>query len=92
MFRPTLFRKLSLDSNEASYGLDRSRRASLSAEQRRKLSMLRTASIPTPLTPVSHIYHLVPCPRNCCAQVFIRLGPRAGCNVRALMRQLSGHC
>ncbi|VVC90210.1 unnamed protein product [Leptidea sinapis] len=48
----------------------RSRRASLSAEQRRKLSMLRTSSIPSPLSPVSHIYHLVVCPRKCCNQKY----------------------
>ncbi|XP_030027923.1 uncharacterized protein ZK1073.1 isoform X4 [Manduca sexta] len=51
MFRPSLFRGLSLDDSHSGYELDRSRRASLSAEQRRKLSMLRTSSIPSPLTP-----------------------------------------
>ncbi|KAJ2939579.1 hypothetical protein O0L34_g14292 [Tuta absoluta] len=52
MFRPSLIRGLSCDYADSSrYGLDRSRRASLSAEQRRKLSMLRTNSIPAPLTP-----------------------------------------
>ncbi|KAJ0180158.1 hypothetical protein K1T71_004749 [Dendrolimus kikuchii] len=52
MFRPTLFRGLSADSADISkIELDRSRRASLSAEQRRRLTMLRTSSIPTPLTP-----------------------------------------
>ncbi|XP_013189035.1 uncharacterized protein ZK1073.1 isoform X4 [Amyelois transitella] len=56
----------------------RSRRASLSAEQRRKLSMLRTNSIPSPLTPVSHIYHLVPCPRNCCTQKYVVSTDRSG--------------
>uniref|UniRef100_UPI00200DEECB NDRG family protein n=1 Tax=Escherichia coli TaxID=562 RepID=UPI00200DEECB len=51
MFRPTLFRGLSADAPDVSdYGL-RSRRASLSAEQKRRLSMLRTSSIPTALTP-----------------------------------------
>ncbi|XP_038210778.1 uncharacterized protein ZK1073.1 isoform X2 [Zerene cesonia] len=51
MFRPNLFRGLSVDSADSGdYNLDRSRRASLSAEQRRKLSMLRTSSIPTPLS------------------------------------------
>ncbi|OWR49075.1 hypothetical protein KGM_211387 [Danaus plexippus plexippus] len=68
MFRPSLFRGLSSESSDG-YDLDRSRRASLSAEQRRRLSMLRTASVPSPSTPVSHIYHLVPCPRKCCHQV-----------------------
>ncbi|CAG9560143.1 unnamed protein product [Danaus chrysippus] len=67
MFRPSLFRGLSADSSDG-YDLDRSRRASLSAEQRRRLSMLRTASVPSPSTPVSHIYHMVPCPRKCCHQ------------------------
>ncbi|XP_037874892.1 uncharacterized protein ZK1073.1 isoform X3 [Bombyx mori] len=52
MFRPTLFRGLSVDSADLSgYELDRSRRASLSAEQRRKLSLLRTSSIPSRLKP-----------------------------------------
>ncbi|VVC90216.1 unnamed protein product [Leptidea sinapis] len=51
MFRPTLLRGVSVDSAESSYDFDRSRRASLSAEQRRKLSMLRTSSIPSPLSP-----------------------------------------
>ncbi|XP_023937843.1 uncharacterized protein ZK1073.1 isoform X4 [Bicyclus anynana] len=53
MLRPTLFRGLSQDSanDSAAYELDRSRRASLSAEQRRRLSMLRTSSIPAALTP-----------------------------------------
>ncbi|XP_061709577.1 uncharacterized protein ZK1073.1 isoform X4 [Cydia pomonella] len=52
MFRPTLIRGASADLPDVSgYGLGRSRRASLSAEQRRKLSMIRTASIPSPLTP-----------------------------------------
>ncbi|XP_028160190.1 uncharacterized protein LOC114352714 [Ostrinia furnacalis] len=49
MFRPSLIRGASVDS--ADYGVGRSRRASLSAEQRRRLSMLRTSSIPSPLTP-----------------------------------------
>ncbi|CAH2107798.1 unnamed protein product [Euphydryas editha] len=54
MFRPSLFRGLSTDSaDSAGYELDRSRRASLSAEQRRRLSLLRTSSIPTSLSPVS---------------------------------------
>ncbi|KAJ8732319.1 hypothetical protein PYW08_015049 [Mythimna loreyi] len=70
MFRPSLVRGLSVDSADVSgYAVDRSRRASLSAEQRRKLSLLRTSSIPSPLTPVSHIYHMVPCPRQDCNQV-----------------------
>ncbi|XP_072940368.1 uncharacterized protein ZK1073.1 isoform X4 [Epargyreus clarus] len=52
MFRPSLFRGLSVDAADtSSYGLDRSRRASLSAEQRRKLSMLRSSSIPLPMSP-----------------------------------------
>ncbi|XP_073951018.1 uncharacterized protein ZK1073.1 isoform X4 [Choristoneura fumiferana] len=52
MFRPSLIRGLSAEVPDVSgYGLGRSRRASLSAEQRRKLSMLRTSSIPTALTP-----------------------------------------
>ncbi|CAH2074960.1 unnamed protein product, partial [Iphiclides podalirius] len=68
MLRPKL-RRLSTDSADLSdYELARSRRASLTAEQRRKLSMLRTSSTPQPLSPVSHIYHLVPCPRQCCHQ------------------------
>ncbi|XP_061378099.1 uncharacterized protein ZK1073.1 isoform X3 [Danaus plexippus] len=50
MFRPSLFRGLSSESSDG-YDLDRSRRASLSAEQRRRLSMLRTASVPSPSTP-----------------------------------------
>ncbi|XP_013189021.1 uncharacterized protein ZK1073.1 isoform X2 [Amyelois transitella] len=79
MFRPSLFRGLSLETPDVtSYGLARSRRASLSAEQRRKLSMLRTNSIPSPLTPVSHIYHLVPCPRNCCTQKYVVSTDRSG--------------
>ncbi|XP_050672636.1 uncharacterized protein ZK1073.1 isoform X3 [Leptidea sinapis] len=56
----------------------RSRRASLSAEQRRKLSMLRTSSIPSPLSPVSHIYHLVVCPRKCCNQKYAVSTDRSG--------------
>ncbi|XP_061378100.1 uncharacterized protein ZK1073.1 isoform X4 [Danaus plexippus] len=56
----------------------RSRRASLSAEQRRRLSMLRTASVPSPSTPVSHIYHLVPCPRKCCHQKYVVSTDRSG--------------
>ncbi|XP_023937839.1 uncharacterized protein ZK1073.1 isoform X1 [Bicyclus anynana] len=80
MLRPTLFRGLSQDSanDSAAYELDRSRRASLSAEQRRRLSMLRTSSIPAALTPVSHIYHLVPCPRNCCNQKYVVSTDRSG--------------
>ncbi|XP_053602144.1 uncharacterized protein ZK1073.1 isoform X3 [Plodia interpunctella] len=79
MFRPSLFRGFSLETPDVtSYGLARSRRASLSAEQRRKLSMLRTASIPAPLTPVSHIYHLVPCPRKCCDQKYVVSTDRSG--------------
>ncbi|XP_041975958.1 uncharacterized protein ZK1073.1 isoform X4 [Aricia agestis] len=49
MFRPSLLRGRSVDSEPME--LDRSRRASLSAEQRRRLSMIRSASIPQPLTP-----------------------------------------
>ncbi|KAM3961952.1 uncharacterized protein ZK1073.1 isoform 2-T4 [Aphomia sociella] len=79
MFRPSLFRGLSLDSADVTnYEIARSRRASLSAEQRRKLSMLRTSSIPAPLTPVSHIYHLVPCPRKCCYQKYVVSTDRSG--------------
>ncbi|XP_061709578.1 uncharacterized protein ZK1073.1 isoform X5 [Cydia pomonella] len=79
MFRPTLIRGASADLPDVSgYGLGRSRRASLSAEQRRKLSMIRTASIPSPLTPVSHIYHLVPCPRKCCSQKYVVSTDRSG--------------
>ncbi|XP_052751081.1 uncharacterized protein ZK1073.1 isoform X3 [Galleria mellonella] len=79
MFRPTLFRGLSDDSADVTnYEIARSRRASLSAEQRRKLSMLRTSSIPAPLTPVSHIYHLVPCPRKCCYQKYVVSTDRSG--------------
>ncbi|XP_039748620.1 uncharacterized protein ZK1073.1 isoform X2 [Pararge aegeria] len=80
MLRPTLFRGLSQDSgsDSAAYELDRSRRASLSAEQRRRLSMLRTSSIPAALSPVSHIYHLVPCPRNCCNQKYVVSTDRSG--------------
>ncbi|XP_050672628.1 uncharacterized protein ZK1073.1 isoform X2 [Leptidea sinapis] len=68
----------SVDSAESSYDFDRSRRASLSAEQRRKLSMLRTSSIPSPLSPVSHIYHLVVCPRKCCNQKYAVSTDRSG--------------
>ncbi|XP_059061396.1 uncharacterized protein ZK1073.1 [Achroia grisella] len=79
MFRPTLFRGLSVDSADVTnYEIARSRRASLSAEQRRKLSMLRTSSIPAPLSPVSHIYHLVPCPRKCCYQKYVVSTDRSG--------------
>ncbi|XP_045520514.1 uncharacterized protein ZK1073.1 isoform X2 [Pieris brassicae] len=79
MFRPTLFRGLSAESADSTaYHLDRSRRASLSAEQRRKLSMLRTSSIPTPLSPVSHIYHMVHCPRKCCNQKYVVSTDRSG--------------
>ncbi|VVC90215.1 uncharacterized protein ZK1073.1 isoform X1 [Leptidea sinapis] len=78
MFRPTLLRGVSVDSAESSYDFDRSRRASLSAEQRRKLSMLRTSSIPSPLSPVSHIYHLVVCPRKCCNQKYAVSTDRSG--------------
>ncbi|XP_061378098.1 uncharacterized protein ZK1073.1 isoform X2 [Danaus plexippus] len=77
MFRPSLFRGLSSESSDG-YDLDRSRRASLSAEQRRRLSMLRTASVPSPSTPVSHIYHLVPCPRKCCHQKYVVSTDRSG--------------
>ncbi|XP_063531941.1 uncharacterized protein ZK1073.1 isoform X1 [Cydia strobilella] len=51
MFRPTLIRGASADLPDVSGYGGRSRRASLSAEQRRKLSMIRTASIPSPLSP-----------------------------------------
>ncbi|XP_035459095.1 uncharacterized protein ZK1073.1 isoform X3 [Spodoptera frugiperda] len=79
MFRPSLIRGASVDSPDVSgYGLARSRRASLSAEQRRKLSMLRSSSIPSPLTPVSHIYHLVPCPRKDCNQKYVVSTDRSG--------------
>ncbi|XP_050342642.1 uncharacterized protein ZK1073.1 isoform X2 [Nymphalis io] len=79
MFRPSLLRGLSTDSaDSADYELDRSRRASLSAEQRRRLSLLRTSSIPTPLSSVSHIYHLVPCPRKCCHQKYVVSTDRSG--------------
>ncbi|XP_026729805.1 uncharacterized protein ZK1073.1 isoform X3 [Trichoplusia ni] len=79
MFRPSLTRGASLDSADVTgYGITRSRRASLSAEQRRKLSMLRSASIPSPLTPVSHIYHLVPCPRKDCNQKYVVSTDRSG--------------
>ncbi|XP_049865855.1 uncharacterized protein ZK1073.1 isoform X2 [Pectinophora gossypiella] len=79
MFRPSLIKGLSVELPDVSdYGLNRSRRASLSAEQRRKLSMLRTTSIPAPLTPVSHIYHLVPCPRKCCHQKYVVSTDRSG--------------
>lgn len=75
MLRPKL-RRLSTDSADLSdYELARSRRASLTAEQRRKLSMLRTSSTPQELSPVSHIYHLVPCPRQCCQQVHYTNSP-----------------
>ncbi|PZC83935.1 uncharacterized protein ZK1073.1 isoform X1 [Helicoverpa armigera] len=77
MFRPSLTRGVSVDSADVS-GYARSRRASLSAEQRRKLSMLRSASIPSPLTPVSHIYHLVPCPRKDCNQKYVVSTDRSG--------------
>ncbi|XP_063839354.1 uncharacterized protein ZK1073.1 isoform X4 [Ostrinia nubilalis] len=40
--------------------------------------MLRTSSIPSPLTPVSHIYHLVPCPRKCCNQKYVVSTDRSG--------------
>ncbi|XP_045493474.1 uncharacterized protein ZK1073.1 isoform X4 [Colias croceus] len=79
MFRPNLFRGLSVDSADSGeYNLDRSRRASLSAEQRRRLSMLRTSSIPTPLSSVSHIYHLLVCPRKCCNQKYVVSTDRSG--------------
>ncbi|XP_075970135.1 uncharacterized protein ZK1073.1 isoform X2 [Anticarsia gemmatalis] len=78
MFRPSLIRGASVDSADSAYGVTRSRRASLSAEQRRKLSLLRTGSIQSPLTPVSHIYHLVPCPRKDCNQKYVVSTDRSG--------------
>lgn len=40
--------------------------------------MLRTSSNPSPLTPVSHIYHLVPCPRKDCNQKYVVSTDRSG--------------
>ncbi|KPI98153.1 Uncharacterized protein ZK1073.1 [Papilio xuthus] len=71
-------RRLSAESADPSaYDLARSRRASLSAEQRRRLSLLRAASAPLPPdpAPVSHLYHSLPGPRLCCSQWHVCLKP-----------------
>ncbi|XP_013175105.1 PREDICTED: uncharacterized protein LOC106123383 isoform X8 [Papilio xuthus] len=74
-------RRLSAESADPSaYDLARSRRASLSAEQRRRLSLLRAASAPLPPdpAPVSHLYHSLPCPRLCCSQKYVVSTDRSG--------------
>ncbi|XP_014357291.2 uncharacterized protein ZK1073.1 isoform X4 [Papilio machaon] len=56
----------------------RSRRASLSAGQRRRLAVLRSASMPLPLSSVSHIFHVMACPTLCCYKKYVVSTDRSG--------------